>query len=107
MDLQELEAVQKELVAQGWEAPVQPAAASFQPFKWKMDMTTDTIAIGLVDDRYGHHILVLVARVQVRYNQAACDRNSYRSAALFQEMRFSVLDLIISYVTLSKMIRGR
>ncbi len=64
--MQEIELAQKELAAQGWEEPVQQAAAAFQPFKWKMDIITDTIAIGLVDDRYGHHILVLVAKIQVR-----------------------------------------
>ena len=68
--MQDIEAEQKELAAQGWKAPVEPAAATFQPFKWKMDITTDTIAIGLVDDRYGHHILVLVAKVQASAFQA-------------------------------------
>ena len=57
--------MQREAAAQGW-GPAQAPAATFQPFLWKIDIATDTVAVGLVDDRYGHHILVLVARVQVQ-----------------------------------------
>lgn len=64
--MQELQVIQQEMAAQGWDTG-QAQAATFQPFIWKIDISTDTIAVGLVDDRYGHHILVLVAKIQVRH----------------------------------------
>ena len=62
--VQELLVLQQEMAAQGWDTGQAPAA-TFQPFCWTIDICTDTIAVGLVDDRYGHHILVLVAKIQV------------------------------------------
>ncbi|KAK9852808.1 hypothetical protein WJX84_011225 [Apatococcus fuscideae] len=61
--IEDFQVMQREAAAQGWD-PAQAPAATFQPSMWKIDISTDTIAVGLVDDRYGHHILVLVAKLQ-------------------------------------------
>lgn len=40
----------------------------FRPSTQHLNVVVDSFSVGLVDDRYGHHIKVLTARVQVLAN---------------------------------------
>lgn len=41
-------------------------AVVFRPSTQRLNVSMDSLSVGLVDDRYGHHIKVLAARLQVR-----------------------------------------
>lgn len=37
----------------------------FRPSTQRLNVVVDSLSVGLVDDRYGHHIKVLAAHLQV------------------------------------------
>ena len=40
-------------------------AVVFRPSSQRLNVAVESLSVGLVDDRYGHHIKVLAARLQV------------------------------------------
>ncbi|KAK9808775.1 hypothetical protein WJX72_003363 [[Myrmecia] bisecta] len=51
------------LVAGGWGA-LEPVVPPFRPRSWRLMMTIESAGVGLVDDRYGHNIMVMAVKLQ-------------------------------------------
>ena len=67
-------------------------AVVFRPSTQRLNVVVDSLSVGLVDDRYGHHIKVLAARLQVCFTAS---REQTSLCALQQSMlHFPALSLL-------------